>query len=81
MFLDEPAEGFDEKHSENFVRFISAYLERGNVEQIFLVSHNYTGHASFSQAEFLIMDEENILDKPAVYNEHVRFIRNWEPYG
>jgi DNA repair exonuclease SbcCD ATPase subunit len=76
LFLDEPAEGFDEKHSENFVRFISAYLEHGNVEQIFLVSHNYTGHASFSQAEFLIMDEENILDKPAVYNEHVRFIRN-----
>lgn len=73
LYLDEPTEGFDEMHCENFVRFIKGYLEQGATEQIFMVSHDFAGHASFTNAETLVLDEKNVLNKPHRYNQHVKF--------
>lgn len=76
LYLDEPADGFDEKHTENFVRFIKSYLEHGDTEQIFMISHNFVGHASFTNAETMVLDDANVLNKPPRYNNHVKFLYN-----
>lgn len=73
LYLDEPGEGFDEKHSENFVRFVKSYLEQGFTEQVFMISHDFAGHASFTHAETLVLHDDNLISKPPRYNEHVRF--------
>lgn len=74
LYLDEPAESFDERHSENFVRFIKGYIEQNVAEQIFMVSHDFAGHASFINAETLVLDEKNVLNKPPRYNQHVEIL-------
>lgn len=73
LYLDEPGEGFDEKHSENLVRFIKSYLEQGYTEQVFMISHHFAGHASFTHAETLVLHDDNLISKPPRFNEHVRF--------
>lgn len=73
LYLDEPTEGFDEQHCENFVRFIKGYLEQGASEQVIMISHDFAGHASFTHAETMVLDEKNILNKPPRYNQHVKF--------
>ena len=73
LYLDEPTEGFDEQHCENFVRFIKGYLEQGATEQVLMISHDFAGHASFTNAETMVIDEKNVLNKPPRYNQHVKF--------
>lgn len=73
LYLDEPTEGFDEQHCENFVRFIKSYLEQGATEQVIMISHDFAGHASFVHAETMVIDETNVLNKPPRYNQHVRY--------
>ena len=73
LYLDEPTEGFDEQHCENFVRFIKSYLDQGETEQVFMISHDFAGHASFTHAETMVIDETNVLNKPPRYNQHVKF--------
>lgn len=73
LYLDEPTEGFDEQHCENFVRFIKSYLDQGETEQVIMISHDFAGHASFTHAETMVLDETNVLNKPPRYNQHVKF--------
>ena len=73
LYLDEPTEGFDEQHCENFVRFIKSYLDQGETEQVIMISHDFAGHASFTHAETMVLDEKNVLNKPSRYNKHVKF--------
>ena len=74
LYLDEVGETFDEQHSENYVRFVNNCLEHGDASQIFMISHNYAGHASFVNAEVFVVDEKNVLNKPSRYNEHARIV-------
>ena len=76
LYLDEPGEGFDEKHSENFVRFVKSYLEQGYSEQVFMISHDFAGHASFTHAETLVLHDDNLINKPPRYNKHVQIAYN-----
>lgn len=73
LYLDEPTEGFDEQHCENFVRFVKGYLDQGEAEQVIMISHDFAGHASFTHAETMVLDEKNVLNKPPRYNQHVTF--------
>ena len=71
LFLDELAPDLDEKHRINIITFVRDFVESKRCSQMFLVSHYATGYGAFVNAEILILDDENLLNVPHVYNDHV----------
>lgn len=71
LFLDELAPDLDEKHRINIMTFVRDFVESKRCSQLFMVSHYATGYGAFSNAEVLVLDDENLLNVPAKYNEHV----------
>lgn len=76
LYLDEEGEGLDEQHTENLVRFIKNYTEAGAAEQVFIISHDFAGHASFQHAETLALCTKNVKNLPARYNGHAAIAYN-----
>lgn len=70
LYLDEFGRTFDEQHRENLIPFINRFLELGQFQQIFYISHYVSTHGAFNQAEICVMDSANVT-LPTVYNKHV----------
>ena len=79
LYLDELAPDLDEKHRVNIIAFVRDFIESRRCSQCFMVSHYATGYGAFTNAEILVLDDENLLDIPAVYNNHV-IIKKDEDY-
>lgn len=75
LYLDELAPDLDEKHRINIITFVRGFVESKRCAQMFLVSHYATGYGAFTNAEILVLDEDNLINVPQVYNEHVKLIR------
>lgn len=70
LFLDELAPDLDEKHRINIMSFVRSFVESKRCSQLFMVSHYASGYGAFTNAEILVLDDENLLNIPQVYNEH-----------
>ena len=70
LYLDEPAEGFDESHRINLMSFFKQLMDNNYHSQMFMVSHHAASHGAFSTAEVLVLDGSNIA-VPGEYNKHV----------
>ncbi|BDH16659.1 MAG: hypothetical protein [Bacteriophage sp.] len=72
LFLDELAPTLDEQHRVNLIRYLNKLMEDGTYSQMFMISHYASNHYAFANAEILMMDDRNIVNKPAVFNQHVK---------
>lgn len=70
LFLDEPGEGFDERHRVNIMTFIKRLVDTSHYTQLFMVSHYAATHGSLVSAQVLVLDAANIT-VPGEYNQHV----------
>lgn len=75
LFLDELAPDLDEKHRINIISFVRSFVESGRCSQMYLVSHYASGYGAFTNAEILVLDDENLLNIPQVYNEHAVIVK------
>lgn len=76
LYLDELAPDLDEKHRINIMSFVRSFVESRRCSQMFMVSHYASGHGAFTNAEILVLDDENLLNIPQVYNKHVTIIKD-----
>ena len=76
LYLDELAPDLDEKHRINIISFVRSFIESGRCSQCFMVSHYATGYGSFTGSEILVLDDENLLNVPSVYNKHAVIIKD-----
>ena len=76
LYLDELAPDLDEKHRINIISFVRSFIESGRCSQMFLVSHYASGYGAFVNAEVLVLDAENLLNVPSVYNKHAVIIKD-----
>lgn len=70
LYLDELAPDLDEKHRINIITFVRSFVESKRCSQMFMVSHYETGYGMFTNAEILVVDSDNLLEIPRVYNNH-----------
>lgn len=70
LYLDELAPDLDEKHRINIIAFVRDFVESKRCSQMFMVSHYATGYGAFTNAEILVLDEDNLIDIPQDYNHH-----------
>ena len=70
LYLDELAPDLDEKHRINIISFVRSFVESKRCSQMFMVSHYATGYGAFTNADILVLDDENLLDIPQDYNHH-----------
>lgn len=70
LYLDELAPDLDEKHRINIVSFVRSFVESKRCSQMFMVSHYISGYGAFTNAQTLVIDEENLLELPQSYNHH-----------
>jgi len=70
ILLDEPDKDFDHYHKQQLLKLFQAMVEEGLVSQMFLVSHHTVISGGFHDADYVVLNGDNIL-VPEVYNEHV----------
>ncbi len=73
LYLDELAPTLDELHRERLLHYINHLMENKQYDQMFMISHYAANHYAFSNAEILMIDGRNIINKPGTYNMHARF--------
>lgn len=72
LYLDELAPTLDELHRERLLHYINNLMENKQYDQMFMISHYAANHYAFGNAEFLMLDGRNIINKPGTYNVHAR---------
>lgn len=72
LLADEFGKDFDDEHRERLVSFIKDLIEEKDFGQLFMVSHYSSVYSAFDQAEFVVLDDKNIV-KPAEYNTGITF--------
>lgn len=71
LFLDEVGIRMDEVHRERFNGMLASMLESQRFSQMFIVSHHIDMHGLFTQAKICVLNSDNLLNLPEVYNTHV----------
>ena len=72
MLLDETGRTFDAVHRNRLMGYIKLLVETGQASQLFLVNHFASFSGGFTNAEFCVLDDQNV-SLPSTYNEHVSF--------
>lgn len=72
LYLDELAPTLDELHRERLLHYINNLMENRQFNQMFMISHYAANHYAFGNAEVLMIDGRNIINKPGTYNIHAR---------
>ena len=72
LYLDELAPTLDELHRERLLYYINNLMESRQFNQMFMISHYAANHYAFGNAEILMLDGRNIINKPGTYNAHAR---------
>lgn len=70
IFMDEVGATFDTTHRDNLLRFTVDMINSGKCSQLFIISHYLTEYGAHSNADFVVINDENIV-KPNVYNKNV----------
>jgi len=71
--LDEAGRTMDDTHKEKLLYLLKQLLDDRIISQLFLVSHTAVIHEGFSDAETLVVREDNVF-LPEIYNKHVKII-------
>ncbi len=71
MKLDEFGKGFDVEHRNQATRFIKAFMESGECEQIFIVSHYVESYGALPNSEVCVVYDKNIIIPKDEFNSHV----------
>lgn len=70
ILLDEFASTFDPLHQSNAMSFVKRMIDTHRVSQVWFISHYVLNHSSFSKADCIVLDKNNIVLPPR-YNENV----------
>lgn len=72
LYIDELGSSMDDQHRLNLMRVISELIESKQCCQLFIISHFATLHEQFANNETFVVNNQNIIDMPRTYNQHVR---------
>lgn len=61
LLLDELGGGFTEVHRIHIFNYLKQLVETGQVEQLFLISHNTTSHDTLNLADVICFDPQGIM--------------------
>lgn len=61
LLLDELGGGFTEVHRIHIFNYLKQLVETGQVEQLFLISHNATSHDTLNLADVICFDPQGIM--------------------
>ena len=70
LLLDEVGKTFDITHQRRLLDLLIGILEEHRASQLFVVNHHSLIHSGLSEADILLLHDQNIL-KPEKYNTHV----------
>lgn len=73
LYIDELTPNLDETHRINIMTFVKNYVEARRCSQMFMISHYVEGNNVFPGAEFVVINDSNLLNKPDFYNTNVTF--------
>ena len=71
LFLDELGSSMDDQHRINMMRVIGTIVETNQCSQLFFISHYAAMHDQFDGCDVIVLNKDNILELPKVYNENV----------
>lgn len=71
LYLDELTPNLDETHRIKIIEYVKNFVSAGYCSQLFMISHLVSGHNHFRDAQFLVINDSNLLNKPDEYNTHV----------
>ena len=74
IHLDEVDKAFDHYHKQKLLDLLNTLVPDRIVEQLFMINHSVMMSSGVSNAEILVLNENNII-LPEVYNQHVRIQR------
>lgn len=71
LYLDELGPTMDDVHRVRIGQFVKSLMENNSHSQMFMISHYVSGHGIFSNADYCLLNETNIMHKPKDFNKHV----------
>jgi DNA repair exonuclease SbcCD ATPase subunit len=74
LYLDEIGANMDREHRKNVVNLVESLMEQTQVEQLFIISHNYEQYAAISGTDYCVLSTDNIV-VPDSYNEFVEIVK------
>ena len=72
LLLDELGGGFTEEHRIHILNYLKQLVETGQIEQMFLISHNSSSHDTLNLADVICFDTDGILQDERV-NKAIKF--------
>ena len=63
----------DDAHRVRMIKVIYDMIETEMSPQMFMISHYAAQHGSFTNAEVLIVNSDNLQTLPDGYNSHAKF--------
>ena len=73
LILDELTSNMDDAHRVRMIKVIYDMIETEMSPQMFMISHYAAQHGSFTNAEVLIVNSDNLQTLPDGYNSHAKF--------
>lgn len=71
LYLDELGPTMDDLHRVRIGQYVKSLMENNAHSQMFMISHYISSHGIFSNAEYCLLNENNIMHKPNDFNKHV----------
>lgn len=72
LILDEFGKGFDNTHRSSIVHMLNTLVDLGQVDQIFVISHEFSQYSALGTSQICALHESNIiLPNGVVFNNHV----------
>lgn len=71
LYLDELGPTMDDVHRVRIGQFVKSLMETNAHSQMFMISHYISSHGIFQNAEYCLLNENNIMHKPNDFNKHV----------
>jgi len=64
LFVDELDAHFDDTHRVNLFPYIARLMDGEHYTQLFMISHYHAGWSVFPEAEYVVINDENLATKP-----------------
>lgn len=71
LYLDELGPTMDDLHRVRIGQFVKSLMENNAHSQMFMISHYISSHGIFQNADYCLLNENNIMHKPNDFNKHV----------
>lgn len=72
LLLDELGGGFTEEHRIHILNYLKQMVETGQIEQMFLISHNSSSHDTLNLADVVCFDTNGVMQNERV-NRVIQF--------